>query len=373
MVLALSACSNPEHDWQDATQTNTKQAYRTFIEQHPDNPLASQATERVERIELNEAEQANTEDAYHRFIQEHARSPLVAQAEAGLEGLAFTSAERVGTVAALQEFLDRFPSSALASRAFTSQAALRRADGPFAAARQNGTEEALTAFLSRFPGHVKEAEARRLLLRLTEGDDIVDLIDQGRIEVTTAGNGMQRLTLRIRRLVSDPMTARIAVGTYFVAAAASSQNMVATTESKVPLTTNEWQDVSVSVACANRSKGVPDGDDTFEIQRSPHQAELAQLMRVLEAAQAKQSVRQSAVWIVTDDADYGDLGILSYGVFGGARVVQHAEAAEAMRMSHNAGGDITRKAIWKDRESILQGLQDPGLKQWLTSVASASR
>jgi hypothetical protein len=62
------------------------------------------------------------------------------------------------------------------------------------------------------------------------------------------------------------------------------------------------------------------------------------------------------VWIVTDDADYADLGTLRavVGAFGlsGTRVINQKEAAQAMRLCHEAGIDLRRKAIWKDRAMI---------------------
>jgi hypothetical protein len=106
------------------------------------------------------------------------------------------------------------------------------------------------------------------------------------------------------------------------------------------------------------------------VQRSPHQEELARLMPVLERAGVPYAVRQAAVWIVTDDADYGDLGVLVRrsqwsGPFGGTRQIREPEVARAMRTCEMAGVDVRQKAIWKDRSIILQGLPDGELKDWL--------
>jgi len=37
-----------------------------------------------------------------------------------------------------------------------------------------------------------------------------------------------------------------------------------------------------------------------------------------------------------------------------------------MRIIDDAGLDITKKAIWKDRELLLKNVKDPRLKEWLT-------
>jgi hypothetical protein len=86
--------------------------------------------------------------------------------------------------------------------------------------------------------------------------------------------------------------------------------MVTTVEWRDHLTTDGWTNVSVSAACANRPRDVPGSTDSFTVQRSPQQAELARLMPILDKARVPYAVRQAAVWIVTDNANYDDLGIL---------------------------------------------------------------
>ena len=92
-------------------------------------------------------------------------------------------------------------------------------------------------------------------------------------------------------------------------------------------------------------------------------------MPVLDKAGVSYAVRQAAVWIVTDDADYGDLGILVsrpvLQALGGTRTIREPEAARAMRICEEAGIDITSKAIWGDRQKILAGLEEGDFKTWL--------
>lgn len=92
-------------------------------------------------------------------------------------------------------------------------------------------------------------------------------------------------------------------------------------------------------------------------------------MPILEKSNVSFGVEQAAVWIVTDNADYDDLGTLVsrpiYQIFGGTRIINEYEAARAMKICDEAGIDITRKAIWRDREEIIKGLTDKKLKYWL--------
>lgn len=103
------------------------------------------------------------------------------------------------------------------------------------------------------------------------------------------------------------------------------------------------------------------------MRRSPSRVELAKLMPALDSASVDTATRQAAVWIATDDADYSDLGILiaSQFGFGGSRVINEQETARAMKIFEDAGLDIRRKAIWRDRQLVISGLKDADLKLWL--------
>jgi|GEM_PF-4643882 len=192
--------------------------------------------------------------------------------------------------------------------------------------------------------------------------DIVDLIENKIVEVEVQGRDITYVNVNVRKLVDYPVSVRIPVGSYFVSANTSSQNMVATAEKKVRLTGEGWQNVSVSAACANRPKNIPDSKDRFTVTRSPHQAELAKLMPVLEKANVGTTTKQAAVWIITDNASYNDLGIL---VSGNGRAIGARETAHAMKICSEAGIDITKKRIWADRNTILEKLSEGSLKSWL--------
>lgn len=207
---------------------------------------------------------------------------------------------------------------------------------------------------------------------IMEGNDIVDLLREQKIEIQIQGSGIQRVNVRVRKLVADPVTVRIPVGSYFVAARQSAQNMVATEQRMLNLAGNDWQTISVPAACANRPRVIPGGSDTFAVERGPAQDDLASLMPVLEKSGVSYPTRQAAVWIVTDDASYSDLGKLvsesSYSPFGsGSRVIHETETARAMKICDEAGIDILRKRIWRDRQAIVRGLPAGELKTWLSN------
>jgi hypothetical protein len=199
--------------------------------------------------------------------------------------------------------------------------------------------------------------------------DIVDLIENKIVEVEVQGNDITAVSMRIRRLVDYPVMVLVPVGSFFVSANPSAQNMVATAESRTTLSGSDWRTVSVAAACANRPLDIPGRGDRFTVLRSPQQAELAALMPVLNKAGANTATKQAAVWIITDDANYGDLGVLVSSP-GNTRMIGSEAAARAMRICSDAGIDITKKRIWRDRQTILNNLPDGSLKTWLQTLTA---
>jgi hypothetical protein len=155
------------------------------------------------------------------------------------------------------------------------------------------------------------------------------------IEVEPARSGIESVAVKVRRLVPYGVTVKVPVGTFFVSEKPSTQNMVATSECEETLTTDEWTTLSVPAACANHSRDVPGFTDRFTVQHSAHSLDLVRLMPVLDGAQVSYGVRQAAVWIVTDNVNYANLGRLvrraSWMPTGGSPVIRHYEAAEAMK------------------------------------------
>ncbi|MGH9344267.1 MAG: tetratricopeptide repeat protein [Terriglobia bacterium] len=285
----------------------------------------------------------------------------------------FESARSQNTAAAYHQFAEKYPSDPLAveARQRWQQLAFaaRGDDGVYEAALQQGTPGALKEFLSDYPGHSKAAEAQHALQTMTTGEDVVDLLREKKIEVATEGDGIQSVSVRVRRLVPYTVTVLIPVGTFFDAGNSSEQSMVATEESGLTLSDSDWHEITAAAACANRPKDVPQSGDAFSVERAPAQVDLAKLMPVLDRANVEYAVRQAAVWIVTDNADYDDLGELiasSNGGVSGERVIDEADAARAMQICEQAGISIREKAIWGDRERIANGVDDEQLKKWLT-------
>jgi hypothetical protein len=367
LALAIIPTTRDEIHWSWASHKDETASYESYVKTWPDGRHAAEAQTRYDGHGWADTQAANTVQGFERYVELHGGGKHVAEAKDNIESLHWQDATTANTVRSYRAYASAHPQGRFAQEADANAAALRSDQAPYDAALRTGTEASLKAFLADYPGHINEAAAQQALKDITEGRDIVDLLHEKKIEVQAQGSGIERVSVRIRRLVPYPLTVRIPVGSFFVSSNRSAQNMVTTAESKVRLTSQEWLSVSPDAACANRPRDIPGSGDTFTVQRSPQQAELAKLMPVLDMARADTETRQAAVWIVTDNADYSDLGILvaSQFGFGGSRVINEQETARAMKICDEAGIDITTKAIWRDRQRVISGLKEGDLKAWL--------
>jgi hypothetical protein len=106
--------------------------------------------------------------------------------------------------------------------------------------------------------------------------------------------------------------------------------------------------------------------------RAPELAELGKVIEQLNAAPIEYPVEQAAVWIVTDDASYDELGMLVGGSPFGPPLIEEAHAARAMRLVDEAGVDINKYSIWRDRYALLVEVTDPELMTWLREQTEAT-
>lgn len=369
LALAIIPTTRDEIHWRWASHKDETASYESYVKTWPEGRHADEAQARYDEHGWKDAQTANTVNGYERYVQLYSEGKYVAEAKDNIESLHWQEATAANTVRSYRSYVATHPQGKFVQQAETKASALRTDSAPYEAALRTGTEDSLKKFLADFPGHKNEPQAQQAIRDITEGRDIVVLLNEKKIEIETQGSGIKSVRVRLRRLVPYPIIVRVPVGSYFVSARQSAQNMVTTAESKVRLTTDDWRSISASAACANRPRDIPGSKDSFTVQRSPHQAELARLMPILDKARVPYAVRQAAVWIVTDNSDYGDLGILvsrsQFQVFGGTRQIKEYESARAMKICDEAGIDVKRKAIWRDRQKILSGLKDEKLKKWL--------
>ncbi len=182
-ALALAGCSHESADWKSAAAANTTEAYRQFLQQHPNGADAPQARARIQQLEEDRdwqaAAAADTRDAYQQFVAQHPESKWSQEARIRIENFAQTgvtpgaaaaaasSAATAGpagaNAAAAAAAAPRTPAkSAPGSTAARASAAVRPPAGKQAAAAAPSNLVQLGAFRSR---QRAQTEWRRLSAR----------------------------------------------------------------------------------------------------------------------------------------------------------------------------------------------------------------
>lgn len=279
------------------------------------------------------------------------------------EEAAWARFKRAGSPTDLRLYRERYPNGSHRAEAETAYRELLIDDRPFLVAIQRGTEEAFESFLRDLPEH-KDAEEAQARLTDLRGYPVTSLMDEGLVEVRTRGKSISELVLTARRLTDRELSVLVQAGTFFRSHNSGTQNMVSTGLAKLTLRDDEWHDLTVYVACANRTRAIPRGSDTFDIADAPPNRDLVKVTQALEAAGVGYSVRQAAVWFITDDASWQDLGILQTGQMR-FRSITATDAATALRVMDNAGLRIENYRIWNDGATLANGVSDEELKNWL--------
>lgn len=350
-------------NWWITHRRGTIAAYESYLQRFPNGNHASEAKENVESLYWKEASAAPSPESLQEYLSRYPGGRFAQEAKRQIEFLRWREAVSANTVASLQEYLRQYPSGRFVREVVSQRNSLLNSDAPLQAALNIGTKEGIESFLADFPGHAR-AHVALAALQDMQGRYMWDLINEGKIDVRATGGSIQTLHLSIRRTVSRNLSVVIPAGTYFVASNNAVQNMVSTVQESQDLTDDQWVELSLSVACANRSRAVPGKNDRFTVQPAPNY-QLRQLALVLNSTDASFDVRQAAIWIATDDADYDALGTLSGGFGFGSRIIGADSAVRAMQMCERAGINIRGKAIWADRSLLLAKLQDEELRAWL--------
>ncbi|MDR0534865.1 MAG: hypothetical protein LBG65_00665 [Puniceicoccales bacterium] len=213
----------------------------------------------------------------------------------------------------------------------------------------------------------------------TTPQTITDLIKNGKLLAGIGGSDIQRIYVHLQKIVPSSLEILIPAGTYFVCDNPKAQNMVSTEDVRITLAESQTETGAntIPVACANRPKDVPGGSDHFTIGVLPETVgeELGKLMAIMRGKNTAFAVKQAAVWMLTDNADYEDLGKLitrtirigdsRFSPISERRMIQEPEAAAAMRLCADAGIDIKTKNIWRAARELHAHLPAGGLRDWL--------
>jgi hypothetical protein len=197
-----------------------------------------------------------------------------------------------------------------------------------------------------------------LISQVRDTMDLYEAVHESLVDVTVHGSGIEHVEGVIRRRPGTrPIRILISPGTLFGADSGSVQNMVVTDGSQVDLAASRSGSFRASVACSDLHLNVPGENDSFTVDKLPdRKMEVLKVFPVANRIGVSHEVKQAAVWMVTDDANYRDLGILVGGFPGmpPQRVINAGEAASAMMLLEKAGLDVSSRSIWRERLPICE-------------------
>ncbi|MGQ9571475.1 MAG: HEAT repeat domain-containing protein, partial [Thermodesulfovibrionales bacterium] len=127
------------------------------------------------------------------------------------------------------------------------------------------------------------------------------------------------------------------------------------------MTVTKQTEISVPASCANLFKNAPRSSDEFDIVSSPEAEDLRKIMTVIGKKNPGEVVTQVATWIVTDDVSFDELNSRyvrrpAFQPFGGEPAASVEDVIRAMKIVEDAGIDITKKNIYKEKIAAIRGL-----------------
>ena len=132
LLLAVSACSRQQSDWQKTRETNTTDSYERFLKKYPSGEFTTQAQARVKELyeerDWQKARDADTPDAYQAFLKQYPEGKWTEEARIRVEN--FTLAQAPGTSASAGDDTAAVSSNGTATATATPPANAAAASAP---------------------------------------------------------------------------------------------------------------------------------------------------------------------------------------------------------------------------------------------------
>jgi len=192
--------------------------------------------------------------------------------------------------------------------------------------------------------------------------DLLEAIENGVVEVSTATGGAESVALTLRRTRPEDLVLTFPVGTYFEAPGAPG-DMIARRDGWLLLLSDDARPWSIPARRVNHSAPPPGVRDPVVVRSAdarPQLRDLTWLFQGLDIFPAiAPTIEELSIWIVAEDLGWEDLSAHAT-----ANSV-HAANAVALASAHvNAiGVDIRQKRIWAERSNFVPNITDQGLQR----------
>jgi cell division protein FtsN len=106
LLLAVSACSRQQSDWEKTRAANTTDAYELFLKKYPSGEFTAQAEARVKELyeerDWQKARDADTQEAYQAFLKQYPEGKWAEEARIRVENFTLAQAPSNATSAAAE-------------------------------------------------------------------------------------------------------------------------------------------------------------------------------------------------------------------------------------------------------------------------------
>lgn len=276
-----------------------------------------------------------------------------------IEDGAWADAQNTGTIRSMNAYLAAYPSGVHAAEARRGMDELRNNSTPYDVAVRTGRADALETFLTEYPGHTNESDALAGIRALREQDvrSLDTLARNEQVDLEISGSkSVTRISLTVTSRMEQAVSFTLPVGTIFRPVNTQHHDVItlmAVQTLNQTLTPGETLHLTLPVTLLG-TRGIDATDAQLEIRadRPPDTNGLLRLLPALKSASPDTAAAQAAVWIVTENANYRQLGVL-IDTKDNSRVIGPAETREALDLLRSAGFTVENRPIWNDRGQFL--------------------
>ena len=195
-----------------------------------------------------------------------------------------------------------------------------------------------------------------------KGYNVFDLINDKKIFIEARGSGIQKVKLFIENKSSESFNIIIPAGTYFSSKDRFVKSMISIKKVKIRIGKDKKKNIYIDAVSINFKKRIPNISNVFSVVKNSKMDFLNKVIENTKNLKVKHNVIQATIWIVTDNVTYDDFKRFVIGL---KSILKADDIVKAMQICENSGVDITKKAIIRAKEILLESLTNKALKNWL--------
>ncbi len=208
-----------------------------------------------------------------------------------------------------------------------------------------------------------------------EGRFIQEIIDKNKAKIIFDDANIEMIYMHaVKKSPAEYIKIKIPAGTVLSPSLDTFQNMLC--YENIEVTCFGSVGIEIPVICINLHKKVPEGSLSFTFKdrsdnpeindfiKNLSEIDIDELFNFAEESVNHKEVIQAAGWIISDDANYDELGTFSRGgIFSDfdpmfRRVLDEVDTAQALILLRACGIEIRSKIIWKDRLVIYENIYE---------------